>query len=630
MAEAATETRHSLLRFITCGSVDDGKSTLVGRLLFESQGIFEDQLEALTRAGEDGIDLASLTDGLRAEREQGITIDVAYRYFNTPKRKFIIADAPGHESYTRNMATAASNASLAVILVDAERGVTTQSRRHSFIATLLGIPHLVVAVNKMDLVGYDEGVFETIRREFSDFAAKLNARDLTFIPVSALKGDNVVHRSERMPWYGGGTLLNHLETVHVASDRNLIDMRFPVQYVHRKPGGGRAYMGSVGSGVIRPGDEVMVVPGGEKSRVQRILSPEVAELPEAFPPLPVTVELEDEIDVSRGDTLVHVHNVPQVERLFEAMVIWMDQEAMAPGKSYQLKHGTRTVPATVGDLRYRVNVNTFHREQVEALNLNEIGRVVVRAGRPLAFDPYAKNRGSGSFVIIDRFTNNTVGAGMILDREPQELLRSQAPWLEASPLETLTERRGRVPASARAARLGQTPFTVWLTGRTGSGKTTVGQTLEQRLFDAGYLPYVLDGENVRLRLSRDLGSRAADRTENVRRVAETARILNEAGLIAICSLVSPYQADRDRAREVVGEDRFLELGLKADEAVLRERKPDLYAKADSGALRNFPGVTGPYELPANSERVLDTGDHGVDAVVDRIMEILSGKGWITS
>ena len=419
----AHDERKDLLRFVTAGSVDDGKSTLIGRLLFESKGIYEDQLDAVRKAsGRKGLtrgelDLSLVTDGLKAEREQGITIDVAYRYFSTPRRKFIIADTPGHEQYTRNMATGASTASAAVILVDASRGLTTQSRRHAFIAALLGIGHLVITVNKMDLVGYAQDVFDRIREEFIEFAARLEAIDTVFIPISALAGDNVVRRSERMPWYQGSTLLNHLETVHVASDRNLIDLRFPVQYVGMAEAGVRSYLGTIASGVIRSGDEVLVLPARTRARVRTVSGPD-GELPEAFAPMAVGVTLTEQVDVSRGNMLVHVHNVPRIGHTFESMLVWMGDQPMQPGRGYLLKHTTNTVAATVDELRYRVDVNTVHRCQADALHMNEIGRALLTLAHPIAYDPYRKNRSTGPFVLIDRVSNETVAAGMILDREP--------------------------------------------------------------------------------------------------------------------------------------------------------------------------------------------------------------------
>jgi bifunctional enzyme CysN/CysC len=624
--------RKDLLRFVTAGSVDDGKSTLIGRLLFESKGIYEDQLDAVRSAssrhgttGED-VDLALVTDGLKSEREQGITIDVAYRYFSTPKRKFIIADTPGHEQYTRNMATGASTASLAIILIDAVNGVLTQSKRHAFIASLLGIPHILVAVNKMDLVGYSQEVFENIRSEFADFSAKLDLHDLTFIPISALKGDNVVNPSDQTPWYAGGTLLNHLEQVHIASDRNLIDLRFPVQYVSRPNSEFRGYMGTVASGIVRPGDEVMVLPSGVKSTVDKVLSPD-GEVAEGFPPLGVTLTLTDDVDVSRGDMIVPIHNVPQVNRSFEAMLVWMSEEPMVPDKPYLIKHCTKVTPGTVSSLRYRVDVNTLHRTKAEHLHLNEIGRCVMDLARPVAYDAYKNNRSTGAFIVIDRVTHKTVGAGMIIDREPGELQVEPSRRVTAARSENVTGHASPVSVDQRSQRLGHRPATVWLTGLTGSGKTSIAYALERRLFEAGCVTCVVDGENARLGINKDLGFDADDRAENIRRAAELARMLNEAGLVAICSFLSPYQAERDNARGIVGGERFIEVYLSAPVDICRQRAPEgIYDKADSGDIRAFSGVTAPYEAPDRPELNLPTHQLDIDACVDRIVALLQARG----
>ncbi|MDQ7086457.1 MAG: sulfate adenylyltransferase subunit CysN [Acidobacteriota bacterium] len=628
----AQDERKDLLRLVTAGSVDDGKSTLIGRLLYESKGIYEDQLAAVERASgragstRQSLDLALVTDGLNAEREQGITIDVAYRYFSTPRRKFIIADTPGHEQYTRNMATGASTANLAIVLVDARNGVLTQSRRHAFIASLLGIPHVVVTVNKMDLVGYSEPVFDGIVADFSDFAARLEINDVTFIPISALVGDNVVERSEAMPWYQGPTLLGHLETVHVASDRNLIDLRLPVQYVSRPDSGFRGYMGTVASGIVRPGDEIMVLPSGHRSRVRQVLGVDGA-LEEGFPPLPVTVTLEDEIDISRGDMLVHPRNVPQVDRRFEAMLVWMGEESLRPGAQYLVKHATRLTPAVVDTVRYRIDVNSLHRVEADTLGLNEIGRVLVELARPVAFDPYARNRTTGSFIVIDKVTHNTVAAGMILDREASDLVVDDARRTTAAPSELLSEQESQVSSAERRQRLGHGAATVWLTGLTGSGKTTIAYALERRLFDEGCACQVLDGENARLSFSMDLGFSADDRAENNRRAAEVARLFNEAGLISICAFLSPYEEERRRAREIVGGERFIEVYLAAPVEVCRARTPEgLYEKAERGEIRHFPGVSAPYEVPVGPDLVLATDRQDVEACVEAIVAALRQRG----
>ncbi len=628
------DEQKDLLRFVTAGSVDDGKSTLIGRLLYESKGIYEDQLAAIedatARRGAtgDGPDLALVTDGLKAEREQGITIDVAYRYFATPKRKFIIADTPGHEQYTRNMATGASTASLSVILIDARNGVSVQSRRHAFITTLLGIGHMVVAVNKMDLVDWSQEVFEGIREEFAAFAAKLEARDVVFIPVSALAGDNVVNRSENMPWYQGTTLLNHLETVHVASDRNLIDLRFPVQYVSRPNSEFRGYMGTVASGTIRPGDEVAAMPSGTRSRVKQVLGVS-GEIAEAFPPLAVTVVLEDEIDVSRGDMLVHVHNVPQVGNTFEAMIVWMAEEPMKLNRKLLIKHSTRTVGAMVTDLQYKVDVNTLHRrKEVSQLDLNEIGRAAVTVNRPIAFDPYEKNRSTGAFIIIDSITNNTVGAGMILDREPGDLLRTSGRWDAEPESGNILRHTSRVTPDERQDRLGHRSVTVWLTGLTGSGKTSIAYEVERVLFDRGCTVSVIDGENARMTFTKDLDFSAADRTENIRRVAEVASVLNDSGQITICSLLSPYEADRGHARKTIGQDRFVEVYLSTPVQVCRERRPEIYGKADSGEIPMFSGVTAPYEAPRTPEVTLATQEMSISQCAEKILAYLEENSFL--
>ncbi len=632
----ARDEHKDLLRLVTAGSVDDGKSTLIGRLLYESKGIYEDQLAAVQRASgragstQQTLDLALVTDGLKAEREQGITIDVAYRYFSTPRRKFIIADTPGHEQYTRNMATGASTANLAIVLVDARNGVLTQSRRHAFIASLLGIPHVVVTVNKMDLVDYSQQVFDEIVADFSDFAARLEIKDVTFIPISALVGDNVVERSEAMAWYQGPTLLGYLETVHVASDRNLIDLRLPVQYVSRPDSGFRGYMGTVASGIVRPGDEMMVLPSGLRTRVREVLGVD-GPIEEGFPPLPVTVTLEDEIDISRGDMLVHPRNVPQVDRRFEAMLVWMSEEALRPGAQYLVKHATRLTPAVIEAVRYRIDVNSLHRVETETLGLNEIGRVMMELARPVAFDPYARNRATGSFIVIDKVTHNTVAAGMILDREASELLVDEARRTTAAPSDLLTEQESQVSADERRQRLGHAPATVWLTGLTGSGKTTIAYALERRLFDLGCACQVLDGENARLSFSMDLGFSADDRAENNRRAAEVARLFNEAGLISICAFLSPYEEERRRAREIVGGERFLEVYLAAPVDVCRQRTPEgLYEKAERGEIRNFPGVSAPYEVPVAPDLVLATDQQDVDGCVEAVIATLRERGILPS
>jgi len=622
------DERKDLLRLVTAGSVDDGKSTMIGRLLYESKGIYEDQLASVRRASarkgdqRGDLDLALVTDGLRAEVEQGITIDVAYRYFSTPRRKFIIADTPGHEQYTRNMATGASTAGLVIVLIDARNGVVTQSRRHAFIATLLGIPHMVVAVNKMDLVGYSQEVFDDIVRDFQEFAAKLELSSISIIPISALEGDNVVERGTNLPWYGGHTLLSYLETVHTASDRNLIDLRFPIQYVSRPGSSFRGYMGTPTAGIIRSGAKVMAIPSGMRSRIRKVYGVD-GEITEGFPPLPITVTLEDEIDLSRGDMLVHPQNVPQVQRSFEAMVVWMSEDRLVPHRPYVLKHTTRKVQGTIAAVRYAIDVDTLHRKPSESLGLNEIGRCLVDVARPLAFDPYRSDRSTGAFIVIDRVTNNTVGAGMILGREQNPLQVDPARRIERARVATVTPHESRVAIEERIARLSQKPATVWITGLTGSGKTTLAHGLERRLFDDGVLCQVVDGENLRLGVCKDLSFSPDDRAENNRRAAEVARLFNLAGLISICAFLSPYREDRARVRQIVGEDRFLEIYLSATPEACRRR-----ARKDV-EIETSPPVIVPYEAPLTPDLKLPTHEIDIDESVDRIVVLLRNRGFIS-
>jgi bifunctional enzyme CysN/CysC len=612
-----------LLRLATAGSVDDGKSTLIGRLLYDSKSIFSDQLEAVERTsrerGDEYTNLALLTDGLRAEREQGITIDVAYRYFATPKRKFIIADTPGHIQYTRNMVTGASTADLALILIDGRNGVLEQSRRHAFIASLLGIPHLVVCINKMDLVGWSQARFEEIRDEFRAFAMKLDVHDLVFIPMSALLGDNIVDQSSNMDWYDGRPLLHHLENVHIASDRNLIDARFPVQYVIRpqkvSQSGDlhdyRGYAGTVAGGVFKAGDEVVVLPSGFTSRVAEIRGPGGVAIGEAFPPQAVTISLTDDIDVSRGDMICRPNNHPAVGQDVDALVCWFsERSSLVPGARYLVRHTTRSVPVSVELLEYRLDVNTLHRdEQADRLDLNEIGRVRLRAQAPLMFDPYRRNRATGSLILVDPATNNTVAAGMILGAD-QARMTSNVTW-----------HANKVDRSARSGE----GVTVWFTGLSGSGKSTVAVEVERRLVESGRAAYLLDGDNLRHGLNADLGFGAEDRAENVRRVGEVARLFTDAGLVAVVSLVSPYRADRDRVRaahETAGL-RFVEVFVDTPLEVCEARDPKgLYAKARAGELTGFTGVDDPYEAPDTPDLVLRPGHGGPSAMADLVLSLL--------
>jgi bifunctional enzyme CysN/CysC len=616
-----------LLRLATAGAVDDGKSTLIGRLLIDTKQLFDDQLDAIERAsrerGDAYTDLALITDGLRAEREQGITIDVAYRYFATPRRRFIIADTPGHTQYTRNMVTGASTANVALILVDASKGLLEQSRRHAFISTLLGIPHVVVCVNKMDLVDYDDKVFQSIFDEFTQFAAKLEVGDLTFIPISALKGDNVVERSPHMPWYEGTPLLYHLEHVHIASDRNLTDVRFPVQWVIRpmtsEHNGYRGYAGQLAAGVLRRGDDVIVLPSGLRTRIAGIDGPR-GDLEEAEPPLSITLRLEDELDISRGDLICRPHNQPVAARSFDATLCWLSESGMTPGRRYVIRHTTREARAHVHELHYRIDVNTLHRAPAEALSLNEIGRVTIRTTVPLLVDEYRRNRETGSFILIDEATNDTVAAGMVMGLESQAFTASQR---------MLTWHQGRVTREQRAEAIGH-GATVWFTGLSGSGKSTISVLLEEALMRAGRPAYLLDGDNLRHGLNADLGFDAASRAENVRRAAEAARLLADAGLVAVVSLISPYRSDRALARSLHAASGlpFLEVFVDTPLEECERRDPKgLYARARAGEIKGFTGIDDPYERPESPDVVISTASEephdavaGLVAAIDALLE----------
>ena len=626
--------KKELLRFLTCGSVDDGKSTLIGRLLHDTKMIYEDQLAAVKRdsvkfgtTGEaGGVDLALLTDGLKAEREQGITIDVAYRYFSTDRRKFIIADTPGHEQYTRNMATGASTCQLAIILIDARHGVATQTRRHSYIVSLLGIKHVVVAINKMDLVGFSQDAFDRIKADYTAFVAKLGIADVQFIPMSALKGDNVVDKSGAMPWYMGPPLLNHLESVHIASDRNLAEMRFPVQYVLRPNLNFRGFAGTVASGIIRRGDEIVALPSGKRTTVKSIVTFE-GEIEEAFAPMAVTVTLADEIDISRGDMLTHPASPPHVSAQVEAMVVWMAEKPFVAGRNYWIKQTTRIVSGEIAELRYGVDVNTLEKRPIAQLGLNEVGHVALSLNQAIAYDPYKFNAATGSFIIIDRLSNNTVGAGMIL--EPQDRSTGGDRWNHASVAKKLEHATSHVTPDQRVARFGQKPATVLLTGLTGSGKSAVVYALERKLFDLGRTVAVLDGQHMRHGLSRDLGFTADDRSENLRRSAEVARLFNDAGLICLCAFVAPHESVRQKARQVVGSDRFIEVYLSAPIDYCKTNDTTgAYALAQAGKLTSFPGISADYEVPANADLVLPTHELSVQDAANRILELLRQRQFV--
>ncbi|GIZ11583.1 sulfate adenylyltransferase subunit CysN [Pseudomonas sp. NCCP-436] len=619
LAYLAQHERKELLRFLTCGNVDDGKSTLIGRLLHDSKMIYEDHLEAITKDSKkvgttgDEVDLALLVDGLQAEREQGITIDVAYRYFSTAKRKFIIADTPGHEQYTRNMATGASTCDLAIILIDARYGVQTQTRRHSFIASLLGIKHIVVAVNKMDLKDFDQGVFEQIKADYLAFAEKINLKpsSLHFVPMSALKGDNVVNRSERSPWYTGQSLMEILETVEVAGDRNFEDLRFPVQYVNRPNLNFRGFAGTLASGIVRKGDEVAALPSGKTSRVKSIVTFE-GELEQAGPGQAVTLTLEDEIDVSRGDMLVHADNRPQIADGFEAMLVWMGEEPMLPGKKYDIKRATSYVPGSIPSIVHKVDVNTLEQSAASNLQLNEIARVRVALDVPIALDGYEHNRTTGAFIVIDRLTNATVGAGMII----------------ADPVAHGAGPHGRlahVSTEERALRFGQRPATVLFSGLSGAGKSTLAYAVERKLFDMGRAVYVLDGQNLRHDLNKGLPQDRAGRAENWRRAAHVARQFNEAGLIALAAFVAPDAEGREQARALIGAERLITVYVQASPQVCAERDPQgLYAAGGD----NIPGESFPYDVPLNADLLIDTQTQSVEEGVKAVLELLRQRGAI--
>lgn len=618
-AYLALHERKELLRFITCGSVDDGKSTLIGRLLYDSKMLYEDQLaqlesESVTHGTTGGkFDPALVTDGLKAEREQGITIDVAYRYFSTAKRKFIIADTPGHEQYTRNMATGASTADLAVILIDARYGVLTQTKRHSFIVSLLGIRHVVVTINKMDLVDFSQARFDEICQSYRDFAARLDLPDLHFIPISALNGDNVVDPSPSMPWYRGSTLMNFLESVYIGSDRNLEDFRFPVQYVNRPNLDFRGFCGTLASGIIRKGDEIMVLPSRRTTKVKSIVTFD-GEIDEAFTPQSVTLTLTDEVDCSRGDMIVRPGNVPKVTNDFDAMLVWMSAEAMVPGKSYLFKHANQTVPGQIESLRYRVDVNSLHRSPAPDLQLNEIGRCTITLSQPIYYDPYRRNRTTGAFIIIDRISNITVAAGMITSREPDKKAKI-AQWEieETQGTETSTGIKPVTPVE-RQARLGQQPATVLFTGLSGSGKSTIARGVERVLFDMGRSTVVLDGEQMRRGLSHDLGYSSEDRSENLRRAAHIARLLNDNGLICLAALVAPSQAVRSKAADLIGKDHFILIHVNAPDDVRRDR--------DTSRQQTTDFV---YEAPTNADLVLNTNEQSIEECVEQVLALLQQR-----
>ena len=615
---ASDATTASLLRFITCGSVDDGKSTLIGRLLYDSNLIHDDQLAARERDsrrhGTTGqqFDFALLVDGLQAEREQAITIDVAYRFFATARRKFIVADTPDHEQYTRNMATGASTAQLAVVLVDARKGMLTQTRRHAYIVSLLGIRELVLAVNKMDLVAFDRGVFERIAAEFRAFAAGLGASGVTCIPISALGGDNVTRPSAAMPWYQGPALLPFLETVDVDAAASDGAFRMPVQWVNRADRDFRGYAGTVARGSVRPGATVVALPSGRASRVARIVLG-TADLDVAVAGQSVTLTLEDEIGISRGDMLCAGADRPEITDQVAAHLVWMHDEPLLPGRLYHLRAGTAQALAQVSELKHKVNIDSLEHQAAKTLALNEIGFCNLSFDRPLALDPYASCRETGSFVLVDRVSNATVGAGMVAFslRRASNIL-----W---QPFEV---HKGR-----RAAIKGQRPCLLWFTGLSGAGKSTVANALEKRLVEFGRHTYLLDGDNVRHGLNKDLGFTDADRVENIRRVAETAKLMVDAGLIVLVSFISPFRSERRMARELLEPGEFLEIYVSTPLDVCERRDPKgLYAKARAGKIGNFTGIDSPYEPPETPDFVIDGGDGNPDEAAAELVRELRGRG----
>ena len=609
----------SMLRFITCGSVDDGKSTLIGRLLYESKMIFEDQLAALEadskRIGTQGqnIDFALLVDGLAAEREQGITIDVAYRFFSTDKRKFIVADTPGHEQYTRNMVTGASTADLAIILIDARRGVLTQTRRHSYLVSLLGIRQVVLAINKMDLVNYSEDVYNRILGDYTSFVSRLPIENIVPIAISALVGDNVTEPSGNMPWYRGPTLMSHLENVDITARPGTAPFRMPVQWVNRPNQNFRGFSGLIASGTIRPNDPVKIMPSGRQTRVARVLLD--GELSCATAGQSVTLTLLDEVDCSRGDMISSVEHSAEVSDQFETTIVWMNQAPMLPGRSYLMKLGSKTVTASVSTLKHKVNVNTLEHVAARQLEMNEIGLCNVSLSQPVAFDDYAVNRDTGGFILIDRFSNETVAAGLI----HFALRRAQNIHWQAMDINR----------SVRAAQKGQRACVLWFTGLSGAGKSTIANQVESRLFALGKHSYLLDGDNIRHGLNRDLGFTDTDRVENIRRVSEVARLMAEAGLIVLVSFISPFRSERQMARERVAEGEFLEVFVDAPLPVVEARDPKgLYKKARRGEIKNFTGISSRYEAPDNPELHVDTTRLSPEEAANLVVRMLEERGFL--
>ena len=617
LAYLNAQEHKSFLRFITCGSVDDGKSTLIGRLLYDSKLIYEDQLATIEKDSKksgtqgDKIDLALLVDGLAAEREQGITIDVAYRFFSTDKRKFIVADTPGHEQYTRNMATGASTADVAILLIDARYGVQTQTRRHAYIASLLGIRHVVVAINKMDLNGFDQSIFNAIEVEFRNFASDLNFTDIICIPMSALDGDNVTMPSKRADWYQGSTLLEYLEEVEVGRNKIDLPFRLPIQWVNRPDLDFRGFSGTIASGQINAGDDIIVAPSGKCSSVKSIVTYD-GELSTAGEGRAITITLKDEIDISRGDVICRSESPSGQADQFQAHLLWMADEKLFPSRQYLLKTGNKSVPVSITTLKHRVNINDFSSEAAKTLELNEVGVCTLSLTAPIAFDPYIDNRNTGSFILIDRYSNATVGVGML------DFALRRASNLIWQDLE--------VKKSARAAQKSQRPVLLWFTGLSGSGKSTIANLVEKKLFDLGHHTYTLDGDNVRHGLNRDLGFTKEDRVENIRRIGEVAKLMVDAGLITMAAFISPYAAERKLVRDLLEDDEFIEIFINTPLEIAEKRDvKGLYAKARSGEIKNFTGIDSEYQEPQNPEIEIRTSDISAEDAAEFIVDQLYSR-----
>ena len=620
-----------LLRFLTCGSVDDGKSTLIGRLLHDSKLVYEDQLaqvesDSISHGTQGGkIDLALLVDGLRSEREQGITIDVAYRYFSTSRRKFIIADTPGHEQYTRNMATGASSCQLAIILIDARHGVMTQTKRHSFIVSLLGIKNVIVAINKMDLENYSEKTFTETSIKYGQFAESLGMKNVHYVPISALLGDNVVDRSKKMDWYKGPTLMELLESIDIDDTWNKKDFRMPVQYVNRPNLNFRGYCGTIASGSIKPNDKIMILPSKTITHVDKIITFE-GNLEDAKTPQSVTITLKDEVDASRGDVIIAADGlIPFISHNARAMTVWMNEDPLVPGKSYLIKQNTKTTPGKVTVIHEKVNVNTLEKTKTPTLKLNEIGRIEISTDQPLIFDPYMKNRGTGAFILVDRLTNATVAAGMLL--HPAGLDH----WDTAPVSNSLEETISKVSSVERSERLGQTGATVLLTGLAGSGKTEIALAVERLLFDRGHLATILDGQSMRLGMNRDLGFSAEDRSENLRRSMEVAKLLTQSGLICLAAFVAPKEETRKRSAELVGKQHFLTIHLDASLEYCKQKDPNkVYSRAEKGEINQIAGINFTYEPPINPNLTIKTDQCTIFEAAEKIVSLLEQNSILKS